>query len=133
MRENGSLRNQFSHTFGRKCATQKPPKIERGANRRALFWAPGMSRICGQIVAKLGFSPTRFLTLRSHRLIAIAPGASRRGVFLKSTFFYEFSVFILKSMFWRAAPNNANIRDGARAPARMLQEFCAALQTSTSE
>ena len=51
------------HKFGFKYATQKRPEIGRGASRRALFWAPGVSRICGQICAKIDFSKPVFSNL----------------------------------------------------------------------
>ena len=42
-RENGSVRNQVLHKFGRKYAAQKLPKTGHGASRHALFWAPARS------------------------------------------------------------------------------------------
>ena len=47
--------------------------------------------------------------------------------FLKSMYVFEVAVFILKSMFWRAALDPFKIRAGARK-ARICARFCAALQ-----
>ena len=59
--EKTGVRNHFLHKFGPKHSTpQEEPQVRRCTKRRALFWAPAVSRTCGKICANMNFSQTLF-------------------------------------------------------------------------
>ena len=78
---------------------------------------------------------TRRVAKRELTTCAIGMGGAH--VIARAGCFFEVSVFILKSMFWRAAQNSAKMRVGARASrARQrgfFRVFVQPSRTSTSE
>ena len=79
------------------------------------------------------------LVEQDHWIVDLPVSAQKgRGVFFEvDGVFFEVKVFILKSMFWRAAQNSAKMRAGARASrARQrgfVKGFVQPSRTSTSE